>query len=96
MRIRWTEEAVRFLREQEETSPGLGRRILLEAEDRLRRFAGVHVVVPILDEDGTVRHVFRMFLSRKLPYKVYYMMTEPGVVVVLAVRHARQRPIELA
>lgn len=73
MRNRWTEEAVRFLREQEEASPGTGRRILLEAEGRLRRFGGVYVAVPILDEEGTVRHVFRMFLSRRLPYKVYYV-----------------------
>jgi len=93
VRIRWTQEAVDFLEAQEDYIPGLGSRILAETEEKLRRFAGIHVRVPIVLEGGKVRHVYRMLLSRSLPYKVYYEIRE-GTAVVVAVRHVRQRSIE--
>lgn len=93
MKVRWTQEAIGFLEAQEDYSPGLGMRILVETEEKLRRFAGIHVRVPVVLEGGKVRHVYRMLLSRSLPYKVYYDI-RAGTAVVVAVRHARQRPIE--
>lgn len=93
MRVRWTPEAVRFLEAQEDYLPGLGVRILEETEKKLRQFAGIHVRVPVMLEGRRVRYVYRMFLSRSLPYKVYYDLCG-GEAVVVAVRHARQRPIE--
>jgi plasmid stabilization system protein ParE len=93
VKVRWTQEAIDFLEAQEDYMSGLGVRIVAEAEEKLRRFVGVHVRVPVVLKGGKVRHVYRMLLSKALPYKVYYEIQEDAVVVV-AVRHARQRPIE--
>lgn len=93
MRVRWTREALEAIESIENYSAGLGLRVFHETEQKLKRFAGIHMMVPILMPEGSVRNVHRLVLSARLPFKVYYVVHE-GVAHVVAVRHARQRPIE--
>ncbi len=93
MKIRWSLEAIEFIEAIEDYSSGLGLRVLRETEGKLRRFAGLHVIVPVLSAGGAVRRVHRMVLSARLPYKVYYVM-RGEVIEIVTIRHARQRPIE--
>lgn len=95
MNVRWTTEAIDFVESLERYSPGLGVRVLQETECKLVRFAGIHIQVPILTVEGSVRSVYRMLLSTRLPYKVYYALTTESVVQVVAIRDARQRPVEV-
>ncbi|MEW6276461.1 MAG: hypothetical protein AB1556_15305 [Bacillota bacterium] len=93
MKIRWTLEALNFIEALEEYSPGLGLKVFDLTEEKLRRFAGLHIIVTIYDSKKSARKVHRMVLQKNVPYKVYYEMKGKTVNVV-AVRHARQHPIE--
>jgi len=89
MKIRWTLEALNFIKALEEYSPALGLKAFDLTEEKLRRFAGLHIIVTIYDSEKSAR----MVLQKNVPYKVYYEMKGKTVSVV-AVRHARQYPIE--
>jgi plasmid stabilization system protein ParE len=93
MKIRWTLEASNFIEAMEEHSPGLGLKVFDLTEEKLRRFAGLHIIVTIYDSEKSVRKVHRMVLQKNIPYKFYYEIKGKTVSVV-AVRHARQYPIE--
>ncbi|MQL51963.1 hypothetical protein GFC01_06715 [Desulfofundulus thermobenzoicus] len=93
MKIRWTLEALNFIEALEEYSPGLGLKVFEVAEMKLRRFAGMHVMVTIYDSSKGTRTVYRMLLQKNYPYKIYYEIKGKTINVV-TIRHARQYPIE--
>lgn len=95
--FRWAAEAVGvLLRLQEEGFGYLAERIIARIEHELasppRPHRRVRIKVP-----GTrsVADVQVLFLSRRLPFKVYYRyIPSEDTIDIVAIRHGRQKPLE--
>lgn len=99
VRLRWTPLAVDTLIDLEDYGqPEVARRIITAVTDRLTKQPEIYREVEIPDLKGRRRHRMnarRLYLGRRLPYLVYYHYDRAeGVVEIVRILHARQRPIE--
>ena len=100
IRFRWDPQAVDCLLQlEDEGRADEARRIVQEIRGRLGRQPGIYRVVRITGLAGPrsrrLTAVQRVYLGDRLPYLVYYRYQRAdGLVHVLRIRHARQKPIE--
>lgn len=100
IKFRWDPAAVEYLLTlEDEGQADVAREILTNIRARLGRNPGIYRFVRVsgLNPDRARRLtiVQRLFLGSRLPYLVYYRFHKvEGVVEVLRIRHARQKPIE--
>lgn len=100
IRFRWDPLAVEYLLDLEDQGLAeISQRILSETRERLGLNPGIYRFVRItgvpLARSRRLTDVQRLFLGSELPYLVYYRYRQvEGVVEVLRVRHARQKPLE--